>query len=84
MWVQIWGYADSTTVPEQNQKYIKGRYDELEIAAEHVGMTINEKKTKEMMQISWGRHNETFNFGELQIWSAVSIYVCGQLCDEQQ
>ena len=84
MSVQIWRYADSTTVLEGKQRYIKERNDELEIAAEHVGMTINEKKTKVMIQIIWGRHNGTLNFGELQIWSAVSIYICGQLCDEQQ
>jgi hypothetical protein len=51
---------------------------------EHAGLTINEKKMKVMIQISWGRHNENLNFGKLQNWSAISIYICGQLCDEQK
>jgi len=45
-------YADSTTVLEGKQRYVKGRYDELEITIEHVGLTINEKKTKVIIQIS--------------------------------
>ena len=83
MLVQIWVYAHSTTVLEGKQRYVKGKYDILEMAIEHVGLTINEKKTKVMIQLSWERHNETLNFGELQIWSAISIYICGHLCDEQ-
>jgi hypothetical protein len=50
--VQILGYADSTIVLEGKQRYIKGRYDELEIVVEHAGLTINEKKMKVMIQIS--------------------------------
>jgi hypothetical protein len=46
------GYTGNATVLEGKQRYIKGRYDELEIAVEHVGLTINEKKTKVMIQIS--------------------------------
>jgi hypothetical protein len=45
-------YADSTTVLERKQRYVIGRYNELEISIEHVGLTIKEKKTKVMIQIS--------------------------------
>jgi hypothetical protein len=81
MSVQIWGYADNTPVLEVNDRFNKGRYGELEIVVEHVGLTIDEKKNKLMIRISWGRQNETVNFWELNIWSAISIYICGQLCD---
>ena len=80
----IWGYADSTIAREGKQSYIKGTYDELEIVVVHVELTIKEKETKLIIQRSWGRHNETLNFGELQIWTPISIYICGKLCDKQQ
>ena len=34
---------------------------------ERVGLMINEKRTKVMIQISRGRNNESLNFGEIQI-----------------
>jgi hypothetical protein len=37
---------------EGKQRYVKGRYIELEVAVDHIGFTINEKKTKVMVQIS--------------------------------
>jgi hypothetical protein len=68
MSVQIWGYADSTTVLEAKQRYIEWKYDELEIAVEHVGLTINEKKIKVMIQIIWGRQNENS-----QLWGTTNL-----------